>query len=661
MAKPKKNRPKPQTSTTKPAKPAAPRAWYRKPLGLAALPAGVCILLYANTFGHGFVLDDALAVSQNALVQRGIGGIGDIFAHDFFYGFFQDESKAALVSGGRYRPLTLAMFAVEFQLSGGSATALHVFNVLWYALTTVVLFFFLRRLFMQPGRKERVVPAALFTALVAALLFAVHPLHTEVVANIKGRDEIIALLGGLLAAYAALRYADGGGNKWLAGVGLALFAGLLAKENAVAFIGVIPLAFYIFRPERTRAAVVSTAVGLGALVVYLFVRAAVLGWSFGEPSMELLNNPFLKLVGNTYVPFSGGERLATIVFTLGEYLKLLIMPAPLTHDYYPRAVEIMGWGDWQVLLAFFANLALLGFGLWAAAKRRLIGFGILLYFGTLFLVSNLVFPVGTNMSERFAFMPSVGYAVVVAALWSGFRSKWKTSTSKWLVWGPLAALVVIYSILTVVRNPAWESNYTLFTTDINTSPNSAKLRNAMGGVLVDTYQKLPASQQPARREMLQEAVGHLNEALVIHPLYKEPLLIRGNAKLLLDDYDGALADYDQALQLNPDYEAATRNKRIGLQMAGKYFGEKQGDVARAIGYLTRAYDMDKSDPETSRLLGIAYAQAGRVQEAIPFLEKAAEANPGVAVNWQNLSAAYGQAGRAEDSQRAAARAAAIGN
>ncbi|MGB3547732.1 MAG: tetratricopeptide repeat protein [Saprospiraceae bacterium] len=656
MSKSKKNRFKKQPVAAKPPKPAAPRTWFRKPAGLAALLAGVCILLYANTFGHGFVLDDALAVSQNALVQRGFSGIGDIFAHDFFYGFFQDESKAALVSGGRYRPLTLAMFAVEYQLSGGSATALHIFNVLWYALTTVVLFFFLRRLFLQPGRKERVVPAALLTAGVTALLFAVHPLHTEVVANIKGRDEIIALLGGLLAAHAALRYADGGGKKWLGGVAAALFAGLLAKENAVAFIGVSAVSFYIFRPERTRAAVVTTAVGLGALAVYLFVRATVLGWSFGEPSAELLNNPFLKLVGNTYVPFSGGERLATITYTLGEYLRLLAVPAPLTHDYYPRAVAVMQWGDWRVLLAFFANLALLGFGLWAAARRRLIGFGILVYFGTLFLVSNLVFPVGTNMSERFAFMPSAGYAVVVAALWSGYRLKRKPGTSKWLVWGPLAALVVIYSIITVARNPAWESNYTLFTTDISTSPNSAKLRNAMGGVLVDTYQKLPAAQQPVRREMLQEAIGHLNEALVIHPLYKEPLLIRGNAKLLLDDYDGALLDYDQALQLNPDYEAATRNKRIGLQMAGKYYGEQQGDVQRAIGYLTRAYQMDQTDPETTRLLGIAYAQAGRIEEAIPYMEKAAEANPGVAVNWQNLAAAYAQAGRAEDSRRAAARA-----
>jgi hypothetical protein len=75
--------------------------------------------------------------------------------------------------------------------------------------------------------------------------------------------------------------------------------------------------------------------------IFLVLRTSVLGFSLGEPSGELMNNPFLKLVGNQYVPLSADEKFATILFTLGKYLQLMVFPHPLTHDYYPRHIEIM--------------------------------------------------------------------------------------------------------------------------------------------------------------------------------------------------------------------------------------------------------------------------------------------------------------------------------
>ncbi|MFM9950690.1 MAG: glycosyltransferase family 39 protein, partial [Saprospiraceae bacterium] len=201
MAKNKQpNKRQPQTPAANKPLP-APIGKFSNPLLLAAVLAAISFLLYANTLGHDYTLDDAIVITDNMFTQKGVSGIPGLFQYDTFYGFFKEEGKAALVSGGRYRPLTPAMFAVEVQLFGLKPFAGHLFNLLWYALTVVVLFALLRQLFMYKTDADR----AGFIAFAAALLFAAHPVHTEVVANIKGRDEIIALLGSLGAVWCALK------------------------------------------------------------------------------------------------------------------------------------------------------------------------------------------------------------------------------------------------------------------------------------------------------------------------------------------------------------------------------------------------------------------------------------------------------------------------
>ena len=128
-----------------------------------------------------------------------------------------------------------------------------------------------------------------------------------------------------------------------------------------------------------------------------------------------MNNPFLGLT------FS--ERYGTIFYTLGKYIQLLIFPHSLTHDYYPRHIPIMSFSDWQVLLSI-GIYAILGlYALIRLPKKDPIAFGIIFYIASLSVVSNLVFSVGTNMSERLVFMPSVGFCLVIALLLNKFLNK----------------------------------------------------------------------------------------------------------------------------------------------------------------------------------------------------------------------------------------------
>ena len=589
--------------------------WFRRARFQAIALFGFSFLLYANTLGHAYALDDAIVITDNSVVQRGVAGIPTLFTHDSFYGFFQEQERDALVAGGRYRPLTLAMFAVEQSIADGPFLH-HVLNVVWYGLLVVVAFFLLREL-----------PLPEWGAVTIAALFAAHPLHTEAVANIKGRDEIVALLACLVASWFILRAAR---DNWMwggiAGAG-AFFLGCLAKENAVTFVAVIPVLLYAFVGKGYRH-LLPLAVGA---VLYLALRFSVVGLDVGEPPLELMNNPFLEVVDGGYRPLSFFGRLPTVLYTLLVYLKLLFVPVGLVHDYYPAAVTLKHWGDPAVLFSLILHLALFVVAaLHLRSRRKVAAVGILIYLITLSVVSNVVFPVGTFMSERLVFMPSFGFVLAVGGAVAlgppGLRR---------LPWLPVG-IIGIFSILTVARNPVWKDNYTLFTMDVKRQPDSAKLRNAAAGARLDRYQSLDPGVQPTRTDLLRDAKRDLDRAIEIHPAYANAYLLRGNAELLLDGFPEAIADYRHAQQLGIDIGD---NLVIALQRAGRAAGEQRNDFAAALTYLQQADALDPDNYETLRLLGIASGMSGRVREALEYFRRALEQQPDNAGARQNYETA----------------------
>ena len=583
------------------------------------------VLLYANTLGHEYTQDDAIVIYDNMYVEQGISGIPGLLTKDTFFGFFKVEGKANLVSGGRYRPLTPIMFAIEWQIykifKGKDADIKtmkpflgHLINVLLYGLLSVLIFSTLFRLLNHSDYKDN----ALKISFIAALIFAVHPIHTEAVANIKGRDEIVALLASIYALLLVLKSVDLKSNKNLVGAALIFFLGLMSKENTITYLAVIPLALSLFRSCTISSSMKKVLPLLGATIVFLIIRTLVLGSSFGAEPMELMNNPFIKIVDNRYVPFSFGERSATIMYTLGKYINLMFFPHPLTHDYYPRHVELMSWGNITVILSLLMYLVMTISGLVYLKKNKLASFSILYFLITLSIVSNIVFPIGTNMSERFMFMPSIGFALFIAAILSKLKNEK-------LAYGLIAVMVFALSAKTITRNMVWKDNFTLFTTDIQTSKRSAKLLNAAGGALTTKAGQLPDG--PEKNKMLNEAVKHLNEAVKIHPNYKNAYLLLGNANNFLKNYDQSIASYDQALRIAPGFETARENLSITLREAGRYNGEQKNDMVSARKYLLRAYELNNKDYATVRLLGVVHGMMKDQPNAIRFFKEAVDMLP----------------------------------
>ncbi len=607
---------------------------------LAGMIGLLAIAFYINSIGGTFVMDDAIVISDNQFTMKGIRGWPGIFGNDTFFGFFKESGKDHLVAGGRYRPFSLALFALEGGIFGFKPAIFHLFNIIYYALTCMLLFLLIKALLSRRFDKN----TALLTAFFCALIFTIHPIHTEVVANIKGRDEILCCLFGLSAIY--LLWQGAMNNKIRDSVlsGVFIFLSLLSKENGIVFIALGPLAIWFFADDRNIKKIIAHAIPMMVFtIIYLGIRQSVLGNPDNSgPIMELMNNPFLAWHVNGYLPIETGQKLATISVTMLKYLGLTIFPHPLTSDYYPKQIAITSWSDVKAILGLLVYIGLIILCLVRLKKREIPVFGVIFYLIALFPMSNILFPVGTLMSERFLFIPSVGISLIIAwVIYKYFIKRDSLSKLNTL----LIIIILLLGLKTIARNRAWKDNFTLFTTDVKVSTNSAKLQNSAGGILVDSASKV--KDPMLKRQMLDEAQAHLLKAIELHPSYSNAYLLLGNAFAYKNDFAAAAVNYELALKYNNNFKDAQTNLAIAWREVGKSAGEKEGDLAKALEFLKKSLALNPKDSETNRLLGVAVGISGKPQEALIYFLEAHKANPDNAFYMFDLGSAYANVGDAE--------------
>jgi tetratricopeptide (TPR) repeat protein len=421
---------------------------------------------------------------------------------------------------------------------------------------------------------------------------------------------------------------------------------LLSKENAIIFLLFIPIIchFFIKSPSKNGLITVTVSLLLSALL-FLIIRGSIIGWSLGDSPMEMMNNPFIKLEGNRYLPFTVNEKIASVLLGLGKYIQLLFFPHPLTHDYYPRQFSVVGLTDPAVLASLVMQLSLMLIAIIGIFKKSFISFCILFYYGAISLMANILFPIGTHISERFLFTAALPFCLMLAYFSYHVLQQLKFKN---LAVFCLSSLLLLYSIKTFSRNKVWKDDFTLFTTDVQVSTNSAKIQNAAGGALID--RAITLSNPEEKRTMLQSAIPHLNEAIKIHPNYKNAHLLLGNAYLHLEQYDPAIASYDNALRLDPYFEDATKNLLIALNEGARYFGSKEKNYLKAQSLLARAIRLQPNDYDANSLMGIALGNEGKHKEALSYFEKALSLRPDLARAYVNKGYALLGLGEEDEAQ-----------
>lgn len=661
--------------------------WQNKflPYGVIAL---FTFLIYANSLQNTYAIDDTMVLTDNTYTKHGIAGIKDIFTHDAFVGFF-GERGSKLVSGGRYRPLSIATFAVEYEISrwwkGDPRTEIneqniiigendpylapalsHLINIILFILTCFLLYAILKNILPKTEQ-----PFYFSLAFLTTMLFAAHPIHTEAVTNIKGRDEVLGLFFALAALHDSLRYIETKRTHWLFLAIISFFLGLLTKENVITFLAIIPLTFYFFKYKRGESLspyIISVITLIIPTVVYLTLRSSYTEAGITAESAEILNNPF------AYTNGSFELKYATVIYTFWAYIKLLFFPIYLTHDYYYNQIPYRTFSDPAVILSLALNVGLVVYALVNLRKKTIPSYAILFYFITFSVVSNVLFTVGILMNERFMFFSSVGFSLLLAYLLIELAKRAKLSHS--VLGGIFAVILVLYGARTYARNFDWANNFHLFLTDVKVSTESAKIHTSCGGDLTKDADKQTDSLK--RKQILFEAIGHLNKAIQIYPTHSNAWLLLGNALYKYDSrqLDPVLNAYENAQKYrqggyydalynigcvqveNGMAEKSIANFKEALKIKPNVF-ECEYNLAEAFAktqqfdsaftWFAKAYN-ETQVPNTAKAnihfrMGKIYGQQlNNLPKAIENLQQAIALNPNVEVYYEDLATAYGISG-----------------
>ncbi len=598
-------------------------------------------IIYSNTIGHGYALDDAMVITHNHYTKKGLAGIKDIFLNDSFKGFYQE--KTVHLPGGRYRPMSIATFAIEYQCFGLNPHLSHLVNILIYAFTGLILFWLLRLLFNQSIATPGVLSIPVFTVFI----FLAHPVHTEVVANIKGRDELLALIFALITLLSVMQYIDTKHWVWLLISFISFFSAILSKENAIVCIILSPLTVYFFRKSDFRQLVISSLPLLLAAFIALILRNSITHGFNTEESKDLMNNPFLHASVN--------QKYATIVLSLGVYLKLLFWPYPLTHDYYPYHIPLVTWNNPYVIATLLVYLILIAYALLKLKNKNVLSYAIWFFIIGLIPVSNLFVNIGTFMNERFVYLASIGFSVGIAYLLTYFYNKlpYKEKYHPYLRYFIFLFFVLLFSVISFTRNFVWKDNFTLFLTDVKTSSNSAKSNYAAGAILVDSA--LNITNTTEKNRFLSLAVEYLTKASTIDSTFSDVWRRLGTAYYELNhDVPKAFQFYCRAIQNNFGDETAynhihyilskydSTDQKIAMykellkinsrrpdiySKLGMIYGKEKNNYPAAIECYKKALSLNPSNTEPYKGLGLSYALSGNTKEAFEWLERALKIDP----------------------------------
>jgi tetratricopeptide (TPR) repeat protein len=615
-------------------------------------------LLYVNTLPNKYAYDDFSVIEGNKFTKEGITGAFGHVLNDSFTGF---TGKKNLFRGGRYRPLSLITFSIEYQFFGKTPFISHLVNILIYGLICVLLLKVLAALF-----KERLVFSKfrdyfLSLSLMATLIFAAHPIHTEVTANIKGRDELMALLFGLLAWNSLIVFTDKSKPLHALYAGIFFFLSLMAKESAAPFLLLIPVSVFCFRSQVVfRKSILYTSLSLFiGFFLFIMIRQSILGWG-SKPSMEdnIISNSFMHANGIS-------ERYGTTFYTLWLYVKLLFFPHPLTIDYYPFYIPYVGLTDIRSILPMCLYALLTVAAVFYTYKKNIAGYGLFFYLVALFPVSNLLFIIGPFMGERFLFIPSVGFAIALA--WIMIKGAEKLKLNQGL---PYVFMVVflLFSVKTISRNFDWKDNFTLYTKDVQTSANSAVITKGAGHEYL--LKAEVTGDTLAKREYARNAIFYLEQAMKLNKSTTEVFLL-ANSYYEHGDYSSTLGLYLKTLELDPDYQKAYFNYFVVLArlssptlrisycdsligiVGNKYepcyhkgliFGKELNMLDSSIVYLLKAYSADSMKVECLGDLGVAFAMKGDFPKSIKYLSKALISNPSDEKARNNLAASLYRSG-----------------
>ncbi|XP_030794545.1 protein O-mannosyl-transferase TMTC1 isoform X3 [Rhinopithecus roxellana] len=628
------------------------------PAGAAALLAGASCLCYGRSLQGEFVHDDVWAIVNNPDVRPGAPLRWSIFTNDFW-----GKGMAENTSHKSYRPLCVLTFKLNIFLTGMNPFYFHAVNVILHCLVTLVLMYTCdKTVFKNRG-----------LAFVTALLFAVHPIHTEAVAGIVGRADVLACLLFLLAFLSYNRSLDQGcvGESFPSTVSpffllFSLFLGtcaMLVKETGITVFGVC-LVYDLFslsnkedksylrassnrnflltmRPFLKRAILV-----LSYVLVILYFRLWIMGGSmplFSEQDNPASFSPYIL------------TRFLTYSYLLAFNVWLLLAPVTLCYDWQVGSIPLVEtiWDMRNLATILLAVvMALLSLHCLAAFKRlehKEVLVGLLFLVFPFIPASNLFFRVGFVVAERVLYMPSMGYCILFVHGLSKLCT-WLNRCGATTLIVSTVLLLLLFSWKTVKQNEIWLSRESLFRSGVQTLPHNAKVHYNYANFLKDQGRN-------------KEAIYHYRTALKLYPRHASAL---NNLGTLTRDTAEAKMYYQRALQLHPQHNRALFNlgnllksqekKEEAITLLkdsikyGPEFADAYSSLASLLAEQERFKEAEeiyqagiKNCPDSSDLhnnYGVFLVDTGLPEKAVAHYQQAIKLSPSHHVAMVNLGRLY---------------------
>jgi hypothetical protein len=500
----------------------------RHPVWIVALLA---VAASVSGLMNGFALDDMHIVENNERI-RSLANAWQFFGQTYW---------PADHGGALYRPMAILFFAVQWAMGGGSPFPFHLVNIAAYACASACLYRLLTQI-VSPR-----------VALVAAALFAVHPVHTEAVANIVGQSELIV---AIIVFVSVERYIRLRREGHIAVADIALLTSMyvvacLFKEHAIVLPALLVSSEALVKggPARERAREVGP----------LFLSLAIAGALFVLARTEVLGG----VAAGTNELLSGESfaiRLMTMIAVVPEWVRLLVWPASLSADYsFPRTHVITEFTPWLGVIVLTMTLAMSV--VWRTRQAQpVVFFAALWVVMSLAIPSNLIMPTGFVLAERTLFLASAGAMLLVAL---GLARLWQSipaaeSSARTVVTAIVSVLVVAGALRSSARNPAWHDSLSLMRSTVEDVPMSSRAH----WMFAEQLERAGMKRQSIDEMLIAVKLGRPDDFILLS--YAGDLLLRAGA------YDGALRLYRNALAITPHNEMLRSNAAVCLVQLGRF-------------------------------------------------------------------------------------------
>ncbi|TWT44632.1 Tetratricopeptide repeat protein [Phycisphaerae bacterium RAS1] len=630
------------------------------------------VLCYANSYFNEFAYDDVEIVAKHPRV-RSLANQREIWLSDWWKPFREEDRVLDKQRDRLYRPLATFSFALQYALSRDDPAAYHAVNIVLHGLMCGLVWLLAQRLL---GDRS--------VSSIAALIFAVHPLHSEAVANVVGRAEVLAALLlalGILVLLPPLRLSEpaapSGGvplvrarratqgdvdpplgaagsersaaeavaDKSNTAAGFTLFRtlasvplftlALLAKETAVCYLLVAAL---IAQNRGRRVGGLAKSVWLIHGAILLLPLAVYLPLRYVALENHLLRDREPAIVMNALVAAHGGDRVWLPFSVLGHYTRLVLAPAKLSCNYGYALMDPAAGPDAMTLLgALTAAAGIIGLGGYLSGSHtwRRIAFMTALCAASYVLISNTALLIGVAVAERLMYWPTAPIFILLSLLivegWRAFCTKERPlHKSAGLLRGVGVALLFALALRGFFRNADWKNNGALFPTDAAVWPESVELNL---GVARELLPHAARAAGPRRLELVAQAQAHLETCLRLLPRYDAAMRELGRVKGLLGDYDAAIELLSTVIQIVP-------MDRLSTQLLAEARALKQGRPADTLESVLAPLASQPASAPLHRQTGERLLSLGYPAEALDVLKRARDLAPEDGQTLRLLADAY---------------------